>query len=163
MITLEEANIRIAELEAQLSFLKLKVKGTRIIANNYIIFHKTFLSIPIPMAKFKKADDSFMDIPEYCDTFNQTVIYSNDKEFVALPFEMEDIFNDYTILKQVIANTTLEINGYKLADLFNGIQPQMGGEDYTQDEHHLVWALSYRAFQEFKALNPHWNCTVEEM
>ncbi len=159
---IDEANQRIAELESQVLSYKNKISGTRIIANDMIIFHKTFLNIQIPMAKFKADDTSFMTVLEYCEAFNQTLIYSNDKEFVALPFEMMDITNDYGALKEVISNTTLEINGYKLADLFGGIQPKMGGLDYTQNENHLVWVLSYSAFQEFKKVNPHFNCEVIE-
>lgn len=134
MITLEEANTRIAELEAQLSSLKLK---GRVIDTHTLVINKSILGKPLDTL-------GGLDIVEYANANNRTKYEVG--ELLVFSSTMADLDNFIRDLK-----IELQGLGYTL-----------GGTDFANVDTNAFWILDYTYMGEFKKLNPNFNIEPSE-
>ena len=142
-MTLEEAILRIQELETQLAEAK-ELRDRGVIREKFIEGSVDLLDIEVPFADFKKEDDTYHTINSFCANTVFEPIYNSDKTRFIFGWELSDLHNVPKGIKQLLT----EVYGKEL-----------GGEDFTSVGDNKIWILTYTEKKEFLQLNPNWQTT----
>lgn len=113
----------------------------RIIANSFIEGNVSLLDLPVPFADFLKEDGTYHSINSFCEGTNYEPIYNHDKTRFWFGYELSDLYNVTSGLKQLL----VEQYGQEL-----------GGMDFTTTGENKFWVLTYSERNRFLAENPNW-------
>lgn len=139
---IDKANKRIAELEDQLHTQRaVRSNNQRVVVTNYIECGSDLLDKPVAFPDFLKEDGRYFTILDYCELNNRAVIFNNDKTRFMFGYELSDLHNIFSGLKQLLTQT---------------YGKELGGEDFKLTGADLFWIMTYSERLEFLKLNPSW-------
>lgn len=145
-MTTEEYELKIAELETELSIIKANRLANRAITHFYIECSIALVGNKVPLAKFLKPTEDgaedYYTVDEYCEAFGRAYKVNADKTRILFPFDFSDLYNDIKAIKEL-----LQSEPYGLV---------LGGKDFSVTGDNLFWVLNYAEEQEFSRVNPKW-------